>query len=152
MNLSDVKIGDRLVTEKGGVVTVSHTEKTEFGILGTCWWKMDGIPWERGSATERKFGNIIGRESTMNYEKEITDLKARLEKLEPKPEPKLPTEIGSHVRAGDGSREWVLTDTTEPDWTVLGTIMGSHARKSDILDYCRDHGGFQVGRVVWEAE
>ncbi len=145
MNLSDVKIGDRLRTEKGGVVRVSQVEKTEFGILGTCWWKMDGTPWEKGCATERNYGNIIGRESDMDYAKEIESLKARLAAIEPKPEPKLPTEIGSFVRPNGGSNWYIKTDDC---WrSQLGVFTYTDA---EILRYCKD--GFQVGRVVWEAE
>lgn len=88
----------------------------------------------------------------MDYAKEIADLKARLEKLEPKPEPKLPTEIGSHVRAGDWSREWVKGFSSHNCWAFLNREdNGSYWDTSEeVLEYCASHGGFTVGKVVWE--
>ncbi len=152
MNLSDVKIGDRLVTEKGGVVVVSYRWQTDFQAIGSAIgeanWNLDGTPLIPCGFTEDNYGNIIGRESDMNYEKEITDLKARLEKLEPKPEPKLPTEIGSHVRAGDG-KVWVRVLIDGLCWRGSE---GEVATNSHVLACCARNGGFQVGRVVWEAE
>ncbi len=85
-----------------------------------------------------------------NLQDEMKEVKKRLAALEPKPEPKLPTEIGSHVRAGDGSREWVLVDQDSIPWKVIPS--GRHEGISAVLTYCSTHGGFQVGRVVWEAE
>ncbi len=145
MNLSGVKIGERLRTERGGVVVVTRIDATSFQGGNTFWWNFDGKPWIKNGSTEYYCGNIIGRESTMNYEKEITDLKARLAALEPKPEPKLPIGVGSLVRPNGGSNWYIKVD----DFcrSQLGVFTYTDA---EILRYCKD--GFQVGRVVWGAE
>ncbi len=154
MNLSDVKIGERLRTERGGVVVVTRIDATSFQGGNTFWWNFDGKPWIKNGSTEYYCGNIIGRESTMNYEKEITDLKARLAALEPKPEPKLPTEKGSIIQSGG---VLLFNLGTDPFcWgsdvnRVLESSGGLH-KHSIVEEFVKQNGGFTVGRVVWEAE
>ncbi len=155
MNLSDVKIGDRLRTEKGGVISVEciYPDGCIGGLNGGVW-NPDGTPWgyEPNFVQNKIYGPIVGRENQMNYEKEITDLKARLAALEPKPEPKLPTEMGSVIKTAglifvltsdSSDRPWVSTRPHNSEWWHYS---------SNLLEYCAKNGGFQIGRVVWEAE
>lgn len=65
MNLSDVKVGDRLVTKKGGVVVVDVATPnriiTSEGFYGGVW-NWDGSVSIGADLTALKYGPIVGRE------------------------------------------------------------------------------------------